>query len=94
MKLNQNMVLLILAAMIAAFPLVWLGAASFGGADDKVKDVVAEVRPGYEPWVNSWWKPPSPEVESFLFALQAALGAGFLGYWIGYHRGRRAGKAA
>jgi cobalt/nickel transport protein len=29
------------------------------------------------------WKPPSDEVESLLFSLQAALGAGFLGYVIG-----------
>jgi len=92
--MKQNLILLALVALIAAFPLVWNSAAEFGGADDKIKDVVAEVRPDYEPWINAWWKPPSAEVESFLFALQAALGAGFLGYWVGYHRGRRDTKTA
>jgi cobalt/nickel transport protein len=29
------------------------------------------------------WKPPSPEIESLLFALQAALGAGVIGYVVG-----------
>jgi cobalt/nickel transport protein len=28
-------------------------------------------------------EPPSGEVASMLFALQAALGAGFIGYWLG-----------
>jgi len=28
-------------------------------------------------------EPPSNEIGSLLFALQAALGAGFIGYWLG-----------
>jgi len=35
---------------------------------------------------------PSPEVEAGLFALQAGLGAGILGYLIGVRRGRPSGK--
>jgi cobalt/nickel transport protein len=34
------------------------------------------------------YEPPSDEIESLLFALQAALGAGFIGYYIGYKRGK------
>ena len=37
---------------------------------------------------NSIWEPPSGEIESLLFALQAAIGAGFIGYFIGYIRGK------
>ena len=33
-------------------------------------------------------EPPSGEIESLLFALQAAIGAGFIGYFIGYTRGK------
>ena len=29
------------------------------------------------------WEPPSGEIESLLFALQAAIGAGFIGYYVG-----------
>lgn len=37
---------------------------------------------------------PSGEVESALFALQAALGAGVLAYYFGVRKGRRQGAAA
>jgi cobalt/nickel transport protein len=32
--------------------------------------------------------PPSGEIGSLLFALQAALGAGFIGYWYGCSKTR------
>ena len=50
----------------------------FGGAD-----TIAEVNEEYEPWFESLWEPPSGEIESLLFALQAAIGAGFIGYYVG-----------
>jgi cobalt/nickel transport protein len=45
------------------------------------------VKSDYKPWFSSIWEPPSGEIESLLFALKAALGAGFIGYYIGYVRG-------
>ena len=77
MKKHENLILLLLVVLIAAFPLVWNAGAEFGGADDQVKDVVAGINPDYKPWFAAIWSPPSSEVESFLFALQAAIGAGF-----------------
>ena len=38
------------------------------------------------------WTPPSKEIESLLFSLQAALGAGLLGYYVGLRRGRGEGR--
>ncbi|NLN22191.1 MAG: cobalt ABC transporter substrate-binding protein CbiN, partial [Syntrophomonadaceae bacterium] len=35
------------------------------------------------------WEPPSGEIESLLFALQAAIGAGFIGYYLGFVKGRK-----
>ena len=55
---------------------------------------VAEINPEYKPWFEAIWSPPSAEVESFLFALQAAAGTGFIGYWIGFQRGRRSTRTA
>lgn len=55
----------------------------FGGADDQIEDTIAEVNEEYEPWFESVWEPPSGEIESLLFALQAAIGAGFIGYYVG-----------
>jgi len=40
------------------------------------------------PWFESLWEPPRGEIESLLFVLQAAIGAGFIGYFIGYMRGK------
>ncbi len=40
------------------------------------------------------WEPPSGEIESFLFCLQAAIGAGFIGYYIGVKKGASKSKEA
>jgi cobalt/nickel transport protein len=55
----------------------------FTGADGQAKEMVAALEPNYKPWFEPVLQPPSGEVESFLFALQAALGAGFIGYYLG-----------
>ena len=94
MKKHENLILILLVVALVAFPLIWKAGADFGGADDQVQGVVAEINPGYQPWFSSIWKPPSAEVESFLFAVQAGIGAGFIGYWIGFQRGRRASRSA
>lgn len=94
MRKYENLLLILLVVAIVAFPLVWKAGAEFGGADDQVREVVAGISPGYKPWFESFWTPPSAEVESFLFALQAAAGAGFIGYWIGFQRGRRSARSA
>ena len=94
MKKHENLILILMVVALVAFPLIWKAGSEFGGADDQVKDVVAEINPEYKPWFEAIWSPPSTEVESFLFALQAAAGAGFIGYWIGFQRGRRSTRTA
>ncbi len=63
--------------------------AEFGGADGEAEGVIVEVSPNYEPWFSSIWEPPSGEIESLLFALQAALGAGIIAYYFGFMKGKR-----
>ncbi|EAX46309.1 cobalt transport protein [Thermosinus carboxydivorans Nor1] len=92
MRTRQNAILVALAIILAVWPLVFQQNADFGGADDKVKDVIAGIRPDYQPWFTNLWEPPSAEVESFLFAVQAALGAGIIGYFFGYQRGKAGRK--
>ena len=94
MKKYENLILILLVVAIVAFPLIWKAGAEFGGADDQVKDDEGEINPDYKPWFKSLWTPPSAEVESFLFAVQAAIGAGVIGYWIGFQRGRRSTRSA
>ena len=85
--------LIILAAAIAVFPMFYnLGdpdaEEQFGGSDGAAEEIVAEQDPGYEPWASPLIGELPGEVESGLFALQAALGAGVLGFAIGNYRGR------
>ena len=65
--------------------------AEFAGTDGQAMAAVATLNPDYQPWFDFIWEPP-PEVASGLFALQAALGAGVLGYYLGFKRGQRQGQ--
>lgn len=91
---TTNLLLLLLVAALTVFPLIYLAGARFEGADALAEEVVAQVAPGYTPWFRSLWEPPGAEVESLLFALQAAVGAGAIGYYLGYNRGRKADQSA
>ncbi len=74
---------------LLAIPFVLTPNAGFGGSDDKGSQVIEQISPGYTPWFTWFWQPP-PETSSFLFAVQAAIGAIVIGYFIGYTRGRAA----
>jgi len=86
--MRNNIILLLLVALLAIFPLYLVKDSEFGGADGAAEEMITEINPEYEPWFSSFWEPPGGETESLLFALQAALGAGFIGYYIGYKRGQ------
>lgn len=63
--------------------------AEYGGADGQAEDVIAELTGGtYEPIAEPFWEPPSGEIESLLFGLQAAFGALVIGYFFGYNKGK------
>jgi len=92
-KRHQNLVLLIAVVLLAALPL-WLvqkpapdadgkQAEIFAGADDQAKDLIGTIAPDYRQWFKPLLEPASGEIASLLFALQAALGAGFIGYYLG-----------
>lgn len=85
---KRPIILLGLVVLILGAPLVYYngGSAEFSGSDDAGSDAVSET--GYTPWFNSIWEPPSGEVESLLFALQAAIGAIIIGYVMGYYVGQ------
>ncbi len=62
---------------------------AFGSSDVQAGEVVQELRPDYQPWFSPLWQPPGGEIESLLFGLQSAVGAGLLCYALGYWRGVR-----
>jgi len=84
--------LLVLVAVLTVLPLYLHPSSEFGGADGAAEEAIAEVQPEAKPWFSPLWAPPGGEVESLLFALQAALGAGVIGFYFGLKRGERLAK--
>ena len=89
----KNSLLLAAAVFLTLMPLLIVNAP-VAGSDVQAIGVIQTLAPDYQPWFDSLFKPPSGEIESLLFALQAALGAGVIGYYAGYVRGKRAGTPA
>ncbi|MGL6105620.1 energy-coupling factor ABC transporter substrate-binding protein [Romboutsia sp.] len=83
---KNNIVLLIIAVLIIVAPLILNSSAEYGGADGKAQNVINEINPEYKPWFSSIYEPPSGEIESLIFSVQAALGAGIIGYYLGSRR--------
>jgi len=67
-----------------------MGTARFAGTDTVVSSEISKItgipEEEYRPLV--WqWVPPSSEIESALFALQAATGGIIVGWFFGYWKG-------
>jgi cobalt/nickel transport protein len=86
--LKKNLLLAFLVIFIAAIPLIFEKNEKFGGSDDKAKAEINKIDVNYKPWFSPIWQPPSSEVESLLFALQAAIGSGVVCYYLGYLKGK------
>lgn len=83
----QNWMLVIAVIALAVIPLVFV-RGEYGGADGEAQKVITEIKPDYKPWFDRLFEPASGEIASLLFATQAALGAGVIGYTIGLYKGR------
>ena len=86
---TKNILLVLVLIIMATVPLLILKDAEFGGADGQAEEVITEINPDYEPWFSPLIEPASGEIESLLFSLQAAVGAGFIGYFYGFVKGKR-----
>jgi cobalt/nickel transport protein len=86
---QQNWLLAIAVVLLVVFPLMFV-KGKYAGSDDQAKGAITELSPHYKPWFNHFFVPPSKEVESLLFASQAALGSGIIGFVIGLYKGRSA----
>ncbi|MDP2086923.1 MAG: energy-coupling factor ABC transporter substrate-binding protein, partial [Gemmobacter sp.] len=78
--------MLLVVVLLSVIPLLIGG--EFAGADSEAAAIIEETE-GFAPWFTPIWEPPSGEVASLLFSLQAALGGLVLGFAIGRVRGRR-----
>lgn len=80
---KKNLILLIFVIALAVLPLVTLKNADFEGADGLAETAITEINPDYKPWFAPFFEPASGEIESLLFAVQAAIGAGIVGFVLG-----------
>jgi cobalt/nickel transport protein len=87
-------ILAILAILAFCVLFLWtsarMGDAEFAGSDTVGSSKVAEISgvPEEEILPLIWqWVPPSGEIESALFALQAAFGGILVGWFFGYWKG-------
>ncbi|MCX6089244.1 MAG: energy-coupling factor ABC transporter substrate-binding protein [Candidatus Atribacteria bacterium] len=87
--LVKNLFLILFTVLLMIIPLLTLKNADFEGADAMVGKVITQVNADFKPWFSPLWEPPSGEIETLIFALQAAVGAGFIGYYFGLLKGRK-----
>ncbi|MBU3097752.1 MULTISPECIES: energy-coupling factor ABC transporter substrate-binding protein [Clostridium] len=91
--LKKNLILAVLVVAIAVIPLLFLKHAAFTGSDDLAKNEITKIAANYKPWFSSIWTPPSAEIESLIFSLQAAIGSGVVCFFFGYAKGKAKARA-
>lgn len=93
MKINRKQIILI-AVMVALFvaPFLLNSGAEFSGSDDQGTRLIQQIQSGFKPWAKPIWEPPSSEIQSLLFSVQAGLGALIIGYYVGVMRSNRESK--
>jgi cobalt/nickel transport protein len=69
-----------------------LADAEFAGSDtagsSQIAEITGKAEEDYQPLIGQW-VPPSGEIESGLFALQAAIGGILVGWVFGYWKGQK-----
>jgi cobalt/nickel transport protein len=85
---KRSLFLLVFAVLLVVAPLLFIHESDFGGTDDQAEKMIQMIAPHYQPWAQTIFEPPGGEVETLLFSVQAAVGAGIIGYIIGVYKGR------
>ena len=87
-KLSINTWLLGGAVILSMAPVLIYQGKEFKATDSINITAIEQVNPGYKPWFEPVIKPSGGEVETFLFATQAAIGSGVVCYILGLYKGR------
>jgi cobalt/nickel transport protein len=87
-KLSGSWLLVVGVIILSLGPLLVLQGREFGATDGNNSTAIQEIQPGYKPWFEPVIKDSGPEVQTFLFAAQAGIGAGITGYILGLYKGR------
>jgi cobalt/nickel transport protein len=87
-KSSINILLLSGAVIISMAPILMYQGKEFKATDSNNITAIEQVKPGYKPWFEPILKPSGGEIETFLFATQAAIGSGVTCYILGLYKGR------
>jgi cobalt/nickel transport protein len=87
-KSSINILLLSGAVILSMAPVLMYQGKEFKATDSINITAIEQVKPGYKPWFEPVIKPSGGEVETFLFATQAAVGSGITCYILGLYKGR------
>lgn len=91
MKQKKLWPLVVLLALLLPAPFLFNPQATFDqGSDDQLIGVIEKIDPQYTPWTDNLWE-ASGEIATLLFSLQAAIGTGIIGYFIGLSKGKKTG---
>ena len=93
---RKHVIMLIAVIIIVILPLALFNGKGeaqgfFTGSDDQGPAAIEQQ--GYHPWFKPLWTPPSSEIETLIFSIQAAIGAGIIGYFLGYYKARAKNNA-
>jgi cobalt/nickel transport protein len=83
-----NLCLLGGAISLSLAPVLMYQGREFKAIDSINVTAIEQVQPAYKPWFEPIIKPSGGEVETFLFATQAAIGSGVTCYILGLYKGR------
>lgn len=86
---KQNLILLLIFALLVIVPLILNPSAEYGGSDGNAEVMINKLVPDYEPWFEPLWEPPSGEIESLMFTMLAVIGAVTIGYYLGTLKGKK-----
>ncbi len=87
-KSSINVWLLSGAVILSMAPVLIFQGKEFKATDSINITAIESVKPGYKPWFEPVIKPSGGEIETFLFATQAAIGSGVTCYILGLYKGR------
>ena len=88
LKPTSNWWLLGVATALSFAPVLIFQGKEFKATDSTNITAIEQVKPGYKPWFEPVIKPSGGEIETFLFATQAAIGSGVTCYILGLYKGR------
>jgi cobalt/nickel transport protein len=87
-KSLSNILLLSGVVILSMAPVLIYQGKELKATDSINITAIEQIEPGYKPWFEPILKPSGGEVETFLFATQAAIGSGVACYILGLYKGR------